>query len=65
VFVGMAGVKVEVGEGISVFVAGISGVAVNVGLETTAPPGVGEKIIGVAVIMPGVREGISVELGNG
>jgi hypothetical protein len=55
--VGVMGVKVgvTVGEGISVFV-GVTGV-------TRITPEV--RMIGVAVIMPGVREGIAVQTGKG
>jgi len=63
VSVGVIGVLVKVGDGISVFV-GVLG-------ERTVTPGtisvesVGVIIMGVAVIMPGVRDGMGVHTGNG
>ncbi len=55
---GVAGVKVIVGEGVSLLVE----VAVVV---MAVPPGVSVKIMGVGLTMPGVRDGTGVHTGKG
>jgi hypothetical protein len=57
------GVLVDVGEGISVLVS-VTG-AMTVTPATTVSVKVGVMMIGVAVIMLGVREGITVQTGKG
>jgi hypothetical protein len=57
-------VNVSVGGGVSVFVAVIGEMTVTPGALVPVK-GVGDRIIDVAVMIPGVREGMGVQTGNG
>lgn len=63
VSVGVTGGNVATGEGVSVLVEILTGV--NVELGAAISPGVGDRMIGVAVMTPGVRDGMGVQTGNG
>ena len=63
VSVGVIGVLVSVGEGVSVFVRVTGTMTVTPGLAVAVKGKV--IMIGVAVTMPGVREGGTVQTGNG
>ena len=62
VSVGGMDVLVGVSEGISVFVRGTGTMTVTPGIAVSVN---GKMMIGVAVTMLGVREGITVQAGNG